>query len=55
MYITYFCFRISFRYSFRSVRVSVFASAMCLHFFPVIVSMTISVQSQFCSVVFRFR
>ncbi|KAM0002755.1 hypothetical protein Hdeb2414_s0314g00864991 [Helianthus debilis subsp. tardiflorus] len=44
------CFRISFRYNFRLVRVSVFASVMCLHLF----SVTISVQSQLSFVVFFF-
>ncbi|KAJ0780357.1 hypothetical protein HanPI659440_Chr06g0236691 [Helianthus annuus] len=43
-----FCFRISFRYNFRSVRVSVFASVMCLHLF----SVTVSVLSQLSFVVF---
>ncbi|KAJ0715191.1 hypothetical protein HanPI659440_Chr13g0498251 [Helianthus annuus] len=55
MHITYFSFRISFHYSFRSVRVLVFTSVMCLHlFFSVIVSMTVSVQSQFSSVLWCF-
>ncbi|KAJ0939510.1 hypothetical protein HanRHA438_Chr02g0061941 [Helianthus annuus] len=49
-----FPYQFPLQFQIGSVRVSVFASVMCLHLFSIIVSMTFSVQSQFCFVLLCF-